>query len=59
MRSPHQDIFTALRVMPHHQISHLPIVDDKDNLLPDKRISSIFCLPSTARRLTPNSLNRC
>ncbi|MEO1373566.1 MAG: CBS domain-containing protein [Cyanobacteria bacterium J06635_10] len=29
----HQDIFTALRVMRQHQISHLPIVDEKDNLL--------------------------
>lgn len=32
-QSPNQDIFTALRIMRQYKISHLPIVDGKDNLL--------------------------
>lgn len=32
-KSRNQDIFTALQVMRQYRISHLPVVDDKDNLL--------------------------
>ena len=32
-KTPNQDIFTALRIMHQHGISHLPVVDEKDNLL--------------------------
>jgi len=32
-KSPNQDIFTALKIMRQRKVSHLPVVDDKDNLL--------------------------
>lgn len=32
-KSLNQDIFTVLRVMSEHRISHLPVVDEKDNFV--------------------------
>ncbi len=32
-KTPNQDIFTVLRIMHQHGISHLPVVDETDNLL--------------------------
>ena len=32
-KSSHHDIFTALRIMRQYEISHLPIVDEKNQLL--------------------------
>lgn len=44
-RSANQDIFTALKVMGQYGISHLPIVDEKNNLLgivEEKRLLQFF-----------------